>query len=832
MTAWGDLEGIQFGVLTDEQIRSLAVVEVTESTLHTKSQPKANGPIDTRFGTCSRFQLCGTCKNSVQNCPGHPGFIALPYPMPHVAFIKYLTQFMNVFCFNCSHFLLPPESLPSTARTAKNRLMFAFEEARKARGRKRTPLMCRNPECGVPQPTVYVEEPFIKLAWRDDVVQHFYNLEPDASLPQPVLSVKAQKKRKKMEEEEALKPAETPEQQVLRAQLQADYEYFVKRPFTNWDAYRVLQSIRKSDLAILGIDGDKTHPSGFMLLSIIVPPMGVRPTVSFEEGSKRCGYNQLTKKISEIVKMKRSLLIEAADCKVRLDAEFAAEFPESVKTAIQMLYVTIAHYLIKDKCKVPGLKMSPYAARAHARAQSVSAALNGKKGRYRDTLMGKRVDFCLRTVVTTDPDADLDEIGLPEELAKRLTIPIRVNRHNREALQLLMSRNGVLQIVDEQSGDMIAVSEHNRDTLALMDGWVVERFVRDGDWIPINRQPTLHRPSIMGHRVRIHKNRTLQLPAPCTIPYNADHDGDEMNGHIPQTPEARAEVQELMAVSRHIMHPRANKPVMGIIQDGIDGSYFMTHVDTFLTRGEVMQLLMTIRYSRDADINASLGEAGTELQHVALPVPAILKPVARWTGKQVISHLLLHLHPHARHLSMEAGTKTPASAWSAAKGRGKPEPEDATVIVRRGELLQGVLDKAAFGASEFGLVHCVHELLGGEATGRLLTQLGKLFTGFNQMVGFTCGIADLLLNPEADEARLALHVKADDLGLAGVRAFVGAEALDAGIPRAVLNRKVGATDCHRLPLIATDRARSSTGRWASDFGWPVGRRRAPSLTGR
>ena len=368
----------------------------------------------------------------------------------------------------------------------------------------------------------------------------------------------------------------------------------------------------------------------------------------------------------------------------------------------------------------------------------------------------------------------------------------------------------------------VALGRTGRTASSCKKVW---RHLRTGDALLVNRQPTLHKPGIMAHKARVLiGEKVIRMHYANCNTYNADFDGDEMNVHMCQNELARAEAYGIAATDHQYIVPTNGKPLRGLIQDHIVMGVLLTKRDTFLSRSEVMQLL----HLAQMDLRG-LKRHG---RVAPLPVPALLKPQVRWTGKQVISHLLLHLHPHARHLSMEAGTKTPASAWSAAKGRGKPEPEDATVIVRRGELLQGVLDKAAFGASEFGLVHCVHELLGGEATGRLLTQLGKLFTGFNQMVGFTCGIADLLLNPEADEARLALHVKADDLGLAGVRAFVGAEALDAGIPRAVLNRKVGATDCHRLPLIATDRARSSTGRWASDFGWPVGRRRAPSLTGR
>ena len=126
----------------------------------------------------------------------------------------------------------------------------------------------------------------------------------------------------------------------------------------------MLKSISKADLSKLGIDGSHTHPEGFMLMSLLVPAIGVRPTVSFEEGSKRRGFHQLTRKIADICKQKRSLLVEAANCKIRLDdSSLSVKFPDSLVTALQLFYTTVSHYLIKDKARVPNLKLSPYAAR-------------------------------------------------------------------------------------------------------------------------------------------------------------------------------------------------------------------------------------------------------------------------------------------------------------------------------------------------------------------------------------------------------------------------------------------------------------------------------------
>ena len=147
------LTGIQFGLLTDEQIRNLGVVEVTESTLFSKGSSRANGPADSRFGTSNRFQSCGTCGHSIMQCPGHPGYITLPFPLPHVAFISYITRFLNLHCHNCSAFLLPDIQFPSTVQTSKKKLIYAYEEAKKARPENAAPSCARTAGCHSPQST-------------------------------------------------------------------------------------------------------------------------------------------------------------------------------------------------------------------------------------------------------------------------------------------------------------------------------------------------------------------------------------------------------------------------------------------------------------------------------------------------------------------------------------------------------------------------------------------------------------------------------------------------------------------------------------------------------
>jgi DNA-directed RNA polymerase II subunit RPB1 len=166
--------------------------------------------------------------------------------------------------------------------------------------------------------------------------------------------------------------------------------------------------------------------------------------------------------------------------------------------------------------------------------------------------------------------------------------------------------------------------------MRLEPGYIVERHLQNGDFVVFNRAPSLHKMSMMAHRVRLLPYSTFRLNLSVTPPYNADFDGDEMNMHVPQNCEARAELAQLMLVSRNIVSPQSNRPVMKIIQDSLLASRLMTRRDTFITKRDFMGICLQLR-----DWNG------------VIPPPAILKPEPLWTGKQVRGHTSSPNIPHA-----------------------------------------------------------------------------------------------------------------------------------------------------------------------------------------
>jgi len=283
----------------------------------------------------------------------------------------------------------------------------------------------------------------------------------------------------------------------------------------------------------------------------------------------------------------------------------------------------------------------------------------------------------------------------------------------------------------------------------------------------------------MAHRVRVlfsPTQNTLRMHYANCNTYNADYDGDEMNckscydllyfhsydlissnpynitiGHFPQSYLATAESHVIASTDEQFIVPTDGSPLRGLIQDHVDAGVKLTQMNTFIEKEEYQQLLF-----------ASLGSLpGLELlrsdANIELLPPAIRKPKELWTGKQVISTLLNHLRKgndrdedpsfNFEGLSMERKTKTPATAFGASYN-------EHMVIVRDGELVQGVLDKAAFGASDFSLVHAVYEAYGPSRAGLILNALGRLFTAYIQYYsGHSCRMEDLILTPEADAKR-------------------------------------------------------------------------------
>jgi DNA-directed RNA polymerase II subunit RPB1 len=752
MREHGDLIGLQFGLLGDLEIERSSVARVFESTLHTRNQPKANGPIDQRFGTSSRFELCATCKQAIGPCSGHHGHVVLPLPLPHIAYQsnRTLGRYLNIICINCSAFLPGPD-FRFTKQAFKDRLKEAYNDMTRQRARKTDVLCCH--ECGLLQPTLSIDGPFVSASWNEAAVQNFFQPDEHGRV------------HLSQEAEETTTTTALGKEEEKQQQLQMWYDYFVKKPMTNWDARDMLESVTTDTLTALNVKAEESHPSRMMLHHVVAIPLCNRPTTSSEENSKRKGYDDLTKKLVEIAKHCRGAEAHARDAGVDLrDEHLVINAHKELSLSIKNLYLAVSDMMYKDKAKVPGYKFTLYQQRARAGHVSIADRWRRKEGRFRGALMGKRVDYSARTVITPGANMCIDEIGLPERMAAKLSRPFPVTDFNRNTLQKLLRAGKINRIRNPSTGARIYVSAENRNTIALQPGWIVDRQLIDNDVVIINRQPTLHRPSVMGHRVRVVPGRTMMLPMETTTPYNADFDGDEMNVHAVQTLESYVEVKDLMNVTNHIIHPRANRPIMGEIQDPIDSAYKLTRQDTFLTKGEFCQLLMQLKYDCDAPTEAKMHAPEADLHHYKLPVPAILKPVPLWTGKQLVSCVIPRITIHARPLKRRDPLPDRSAVEPAALRR-RLEREDANTAqdgfldIRDGQLLRGTLCSQNIGPVGNSMLHDICTYMGNNTAGRFMSDLQRLLNHYIHDAGLTFSIRDCIL-PLVDQKRVQAVYKA------------------------------------------------------------------------
>jgi len=486
-----------------------------------------------------------------------------------------------------------------------------------------------------------------------------------------------------------------------------------------------LERIPDEDVFLLGMDPKSARPEWLVLTVLPVPPIAVRPSITLESGMR--SEDDLTHKLVDIIRINE-----------RLRENIEAGAPQLIIEDLwELLQYHVTTYFDNETSGIP-----PARHRSGRPLRTLAQRLKGKEGRFRSNLSGKRVDFSARTVISPDPYISINEVGVPIDVAKQLTIPERVNPFNIEELRELVLRGpdvhpGANYIIrpDGRRIDLRFAKDRKAIAESLTPGFIVERHLRDGDIVLFNRQPSLHRMSIMAHRVRVLPYRTFRLNLCVCPPYNADFDGDEMNLHVPQSEEARAEAQVLMLVQEQILSPRYGGPIMGAIQDYISGAFLLTYKQTLLDKDQVCDLLAAADYKGD------------------LPQPAFLKPKKLWTGKQLVSLFM----PKGLNYSLKSSfcSKCPECAKENCK-------YDAYVVIRDGILISGVLDKKSIGAGQAeSVLHRIIKDYGTEAGRYFIDSAFKMFLAHIDRYGFTIGLTELDIPEEAKARIRALLAEAE-----------------------------------------------------------------------
>ena len=459
----------------------------------------------------------------------------------------------------------------------------------------------------------------------------------------------------------------------------------------------------------MGLSRYWCRPDWMICTILRIPPPQVRPSV-VQDNNQR-SEDDLTHKLFDIIKNDKTL-------QQKIEGNSSKNVIDEMTNVVQYHVATLVDN------EIPGV--APSAQRSGRPLKSIQQRLGGKEGRIRYNIQGKRVEFSARSVITPDPNLSVAEIGVPLEIAMNLTSPERVTPYNLDKLYKLI-QNGAdkwpgAKTIVRADGRMISLKHVNTKELVLYNGDVVNRHLLDNDILLFNRQPTLHKMSMMGHRVKVLPYKTFRMNVLVTRPYNADFDGDEMNAHLPQSYEAMVELEEIAAVPHHVITPRHAKPMIGVYQDTLVGSYRLTQPGIKFTRREFMNLMMwNKRFDGNMPV-ARLIEDGKE----------------RWTGQQVLSELL-------SHINIEMGNKLFDSDKDS-------KESDNYVKIVQGNIEQGVIDGDIYMKPSKGIIHVTYNDYGPKDTIALLDALQNTIENFLVLNGFSVGISDLIADDDTKKA--------------------------------------------------------------------------------
>ena len=664
------LRELQFGLMSPQEIRKIGIMEISEPTAYDEAgMPVQGGVLDPRLGTVNPRRRCPTCGNYPQHCLGHFGRIELAKPVINVGYGRLIKYMLNTTCPTCGKLLVPEESRKAMIRAAR----------------------------------VYWDK-------------HPHRKVNDSSL----------KAARKLVEKYLRKSSTCPhcKAQVEVVDLKEYYKFVVKEPEPRrmWptEIRDRLERIPDEDCMILGFNPETSRPEWTIITVMLVPPPTVRPSIFLETGER--SEDDLTHLLVDIIKANQKL-----SDSVRSGA------PNSViEGEWDLLQYSVSVFFHNAATGLPIATQRG----SNRPLKALFQRISGKQGRIRKNLIGKRVDFSSRTVISPDPMIGVDEVGVPMQIAKVLTMPEYVNEWNIEQLKELVL-NGPNQYPGanyvKKKGDIRPISLKilksdaiEREAEALQPGDVVERHIQDGDYVLFNRQPSLHRLSMMAHRVRILPGATFRINPGICVPYNADFDGDEMNLHVLQLMESRIEAGELMSVKRNLLSPRTGGSIVGAKQDLVSAAYLLTRRGTTFTREEACKIL---------------AKAGI----TNLPEPAVLEPEELWTGKQIFSALL------PKGLDFEGRA---AICEGCADCQKEDCPNDAYVVIKDGELVSGVIDDDVIGSlvkAKTTLIDALIRDVGEDAALKFLNSAIKMLAKVAETSGLTVGLDELVMSDEFHE---------------------------------------------------------------------------------
>jgi DNA-directed RNA polymerase II subunit RPB1 len=648
--------GIQFSILSPDEIRKGSVAEITTRDTYINNKPVIGGLFDPRMGVLEPGLICPTDGLDYMETPGYFGHIELARPVFYIQYLNTIMKILRCVCIKCSKLKISKETHKQALKlSSEDRWNYVFKLASASNITRCGDDISDG--CGCLQPKKIKKEGLATLFAEWDNINGLGDDDKDK------LNMKL-----------------TPE-----------------------IVLKIFRRISDDDVNFMGFSPVFSRPDWMICQVLAVPPPAVRPSIKMD-GQQR-SEDDISHILVNIIKANKTL---------------QEKLQENASSNIIDDWHTVLQYYVATQVdnKIPGV--ASVAQRSGRPLKSIKERLNGKGGRVRGNLMGKRVDFSARSVITPDPNLSIRELGIPLKVAKNITKPVTVNKNNKKFL-LRLVRNGPdewpgAKILEKKNGEQITLRYADRLNIQLDNGDIVHRHMMDGDGVLFNRQPTLHRMSMMCHiAVIMHKGDTFRMNVADTKPYNADFDGDEMNLHMPQDEESEAELKGLAAVPYQIVSPANNSSIVGIFQDSLLGAYRFTRPDIKFSQLEAMNLLMTFN-----KINTDVLKDKKEISNFDI-LTQIMPP-----------------------LTMKFGNKAFPDSGEDFKTSNK------VVEIVGGKYERGQMEKSVLGGSN-GLLQRICNYFGNMASSDFVDDLQNVVTEYMKTSAFSVGISDLIADNSTNE---------------------------------------------------------------------------------
>jgi len=700
---------LSFGLMDPEEYREMSATKViTADTYDDDGFPIDMGLMDPRLGVIDPGLECKTCGKHSGSCNGHFGHIELAAPVIHVGFAKLIRRLLRGTCRECSRLCLDEhereefaDRLQRTRDLGRDLNDVTKAAIRQARKKDRCPF------CGEKQYDIKHEKPTTYYEVQDvlasDYPERIAAAMEESDEPISPIDLSDETGIDSSRVQEILSGEFRPRQEDRRALEKAlsvdlteeDMNKLMPSDIRDW-----FEDIPDEDIEVLGMNPARSRPEWMILTVLPVPPVTARPSITLDNGQR--SEDDLTHKLVDIIRINQ-----------RFMENREAGAPQLIIEDLwELLQYHVTTFMDNEISGTP-----PARHRSGRPLKTLSQRLKGKEGRFRGSLSGKRVNFSARTVISPDPTLSLNEVGVPDRVAKEMTQTMNVTERNLEEARRYVS-NGPeahpgANYVKRPDGRRLKVTEKNCEELAekVEPTWEVSRHLVDGDIIIFNRQPSLHRMSIMAHEVVVMPYKTFRLNTTVCPPYNADFDGDEMNMHALQNEEARAEARVLMRVQEQMLSPRFGENIIGAIQDHISGTYLLTHTNPEFNETQALDLLRATRIDELPEPDG-VDDSGEEF----------------WTGRSLFSELL----PDDLNLEFTSSAGD-------------------TVVVEDGQMTEGTIDEDAVGAFGGEIVDTIAKDYSRTRARILVNEVSALAMRSIMHFGFSIGIDDESIPDEAEE---------------------------------------------------------------------------------